>query len=108
MVALPLLLLPPLVPQVNKLWSSNYDRAMICYLQCLNEFGEYAKATDKRLPGDQTFLGFPFPIDGDKVRRRRRLGPGRAVCDMRMQLCAPPAQALSPATVRARCCAAFR
>jgi beclin 1 len=29
---------------VNKLWSSNYDRAMMCYLACLKEFGDFAQA----------------------------------------------------------------
>jgi len=51
---------------VSKLWSANYDRAMICYLACLKEFGEFAKARDvaenKGVP-----FAFPFPIDGDKV-----------------------------------------
>lgn len=30
---------------VNKLWSANYDRAMMCFMGCLQEFGAYAKVS---------------------------------------------------------------
>lgn len=53
--------------QVSKLWSSNYDRAMICYLACLKEFGEYAEQQDQRMGGERSFYGFPFAIESDKV-----------------------------------------
>jgi beclin 1 len=29
---------------VSKLWSSSYDRAMVGFLACLREAGEYARA----------------------------------------------------------------
>jgi hypothetical protein len=31
---------------VSKLWSSNYDRAMVAYLGCLKEFGNFAARRD--------------------------------------------------------------
>ncbi|EFJ46852.1 autophagy protein, partial [Volvox carteri f. nagariensis] len=51
---------------VSKLWSANYDRAMVAYLACLREFGEHAKKKDLQ-GGKPTQFNFPFPIDGDKV-----------------------------------------
>jgi len=29
---------------VNKLWGSAYDKAMVAYLACLKEFGDFARA----------------------------------------------------------------
>jgi len=52
---------------VSKLWSANYDRAMICYLACLKEFGEYAAREDTKMGSIAPPFTFPFPIDGDKV-----------------------------------------
>ncbi|KAG1670187.1 hypothetical protein FOA52_014963 [Chlamydomonas sp. UWO 241] len=51
---------------VNKLWSHKYDRAMICYLACLREFGLAAHAEDVAAGKPEPFR-FPFPLDGDKV-----------------------------------------
>lgn len=51
---------------VNKLWSSSYDRAMVCFLACLKEFGDAARSRDLATSQDKPFE-FPFPIDGDKV-----------------------------------------
>ncbi|GFH19309.1 autophagy protein, partial [Haematococcus lacustris] len=53
---------------VSKFWSANYDRAMICYLACLHEFGMYAATIDRAngLVGDDIFH-YPFAIEGDKV-----------------------------------------
>lgn len=50
---------------VNKLWSANYDRAMVCYLACLREFGDFARARD--VAAARNPFEFPFPIEGDKV-----------------------------------------
>ncbi|GIL49364.1 hypothetical protein Vafri_5664 [Volvox africanus] len=51
---------------VSKLWSANYDRAMVAYLACLREFGEHARKKDLQ-DGKSTQFNFPFTIDGDKV-----------------------------------------
>ncbi|GLC34972.1 hypothetical protein PLESTB_001184300 [Pleodorina starrii] len=51
---------------VSKLWSANYDRAMVAYLACLREFGEHARRKDAA-DGKPSPFNFPFPIDGDKV-----------------------------------------
>jgi len=51
---------------VNKFWSHKYDRAMICYLACLREFGLAAHAEDVSAGKPQPFQ-FPFAFDGDKV-----------------------------------------
>eukprot|EP00877_Chromochloris_zofingiensis_P002894 jgi/Chrzof1/12605/Cz07g00210.t1 len=51
---------------VNKLWSANYDKAMVCYLACLKEFGDFARARDVS-EGKQQPFEFPFPVEGDKV-----------------------------------------
>ncbi|GLI61251.1 hypothetical protein VaNZ11_003559 [Volvox africanus] len=51
---------------VSKLWSANYDRAMVAYLACLREFGEHARKKDLQ-DGKPTQFNFPFAIDGDKV-----------------------------------------
>ena len=31
---------------VNPFWSARYDAGMICFLQCLQEFADFAKARD--------------------------------------------------------------
>jgi beclin 1 len=41
-------------------WFSSFDRAMIAFLQCLKEFGEYAESTDSSLK-------LPYHIEGDKI-----------------------------------------
>ncbi|KXZ41423.1 hypothetical protein GPECTOR_475g404 [Gonium pectorale] len=87
---------------VSKLWSANYDRAMVAYLACLREFGEHARRRDaadgKREP-DQ--FNFPFAIDGDKVNNLTiKLTLNK---DVALQWCvkqdacveAPPLQALA-------------
>ncbi|GAX74262.1 hypothetical protein CEUSTIGMA_g1711.t1 [Chlamydomonas eustigma] len=51
---------------VNKLWSHKYDRAMMCYLTCLREFGQ-AAVTEDTAGGRTEPFKFPFPIDADKV-----------------------------------------
>ncbi|KAF5839533.1 autophagy protein [Dunaliella salina] len=51
---------------VSKLWSANYDRAMICFLACLKEFGEHAARQDV-LHSRHPPFAFPFPLEGDKV-----------------------------------------
>jgi beclin len=52
---------------VSKLWSANYDKAMVCFLGCLREFGDHAAAQDRAWAVDQPFTAYPFTIDGDKV-----------------------------------------
>ena len=49
------------------LWgSSAYDKAMVGFLTCLQEFGEYARARDATVHKRPVFE-FPVKIDGDKV-----------------------------------------
>lgn len=51
---------------VSKLWSANYDRAMVAFLTCLKEFGDFARNKD-RLEGRAQLFEFPFTIDNDRV-----------------------------------------
>jgi beclin 1 len=52
---------------VSKFWSHKYDKAMICYLTCLREFGSFAYTEDMAARKPDPFK-YPFPLDGDKVR----------------------------------------
>mmetsp|Transcript_8755 Transcript_8755/g.16594 ORF Transcript_8755/g.16594 Transcript_8755/m.16594 type:complete len:507 (-) Transcript_8755:318-1838(-) len=51
---------------VSKLWSGAYDRAMMAFLACLQEFGEFARQRDVQEGRNPPFQ-FPFAIDGDRV-----------------------------------------
>eukprot|EP00899_Mesostigma_viride_P019046 jgi/Mesvir1/27142/Mv20811-RA.1 len=53
---------------VHILWRSRYDKAMVLFLQCLNEFAAYATAQDKaKHPPPEKCFELPYRIDGDKV-----------------------------------------
>jgi beclin len=60
---------------VSRLWTAPYDRAMVAYVGCLAEFGEFARARDLAEGGRSSGRGggggggdppfeFPFPVDG--------------------------------------------
>uniref|UniRef100_A0A7I4A2P3 Beclin-1-like protein n=1 Tax=Physcomitrium patens TaxID=3218 RepID=A0A7I4A2P3_PHYPA len=53
---------------VNLFWSSRYDKAMIFFLVCLQEFAEFANARDRaaNIPPEKCFK-LPYKIENDKV-----------------------------------------
>jgi beclin 1 len=51
---------------VNPFWSTRYDTAMICFLQCLQDFADFAKARDIAQNHSPPFE-LPYKLEKDKV-----------------------------------------
>mmetsp|Transcript_25772 Transcript_25772/g.66360 ORF Transcript_25772/g.66360 Transcript_25772/m.66360 type:complete len:455 (+) Transcript_25772:147-1511(+) len=49
-----------------KLWSGNYDKGMMCYLACLEEFAMFARNHD-HAAGKEPPFELHYPIEGDRV-----------------------------------------
>mmetsp|Transcript_8297 Transcript_8297/g.23802 ORF Transcript_8297/g.23802 Transcript_8297/m.23802 type:complete len:444 (-) Transcript_8297:467-1798(-) len=49
-----------------KMWSGNYDKAIVCFLTCLQEFAEFAHGCDSA-SGREPVFELHYPIEGDKV-----------------------------------------
>lgn len=69
----------------NKFWSAGYDRAMVGFLSCLREFGDYARQRDIE-DGRSPPFEFPFAIDSDKVRVDTHAGHWGGVMTICIQL----------------------
>jgi len=51
---------------VNPFWSSKYDKAMICFIACLQEFADFAKARDIS-NGKNPPFELPYKVEQDKI-----------------------------------------
>eukprot|EP00897_Mesotaenium_endlicherianum_P009473 jgi/Mesen1/8554/ME000489S07945 len=51
---------------VNLLFTASYDKAMVLFLACLQQFADFAHERDKA-SGSERLFQLPYKIDGDKV-----------------------------------------
>ncbi|KAK3288064.1 Vacuolar protein sorting-associated protein atg6 [Cymbomonas tetramitiformis] len=51
---------------VNPFWSARYDKAMVCFLACLQEFADFAKGQDRAKKHSPEFE-LPYKLEADKI-----------------------------------------